>query len=87
MYSTFILFANHLLMHDAEPFVRTATKSERSQNIPFKPGTVQYLKSVGRETQCICCGIDVRPSQDHRILRVQTVQIDLAKVKSGNMYF
>ena len=24
-----------------------------------------------------CCGIDVRPSQDHRVLRVQMVQINL----------
>ena len=30
--------------------------------------------------QCICCGIDIRPSQDHRILRVQTVRINLASI-------
>ena len=28
--------------------------------------------------QCICCVTDVRPSQDHRILRMQTVRINLA---------
>ena len=29
--------------------------------------------------QCNCCVTDVRPSQDHRILHVQTVRINLAK--------
>ena len=33
-----------------------------------------------RPSQDICCGIDVRPSQDHRILCMQTVQINLASL-------
>ena len=38
-------------------------------------------------SQCICCGIDVRPSQDHRILRVQTVQINLAPSRFSSKIF
>ena len=36
--------------------------------------------------QCIRCGIDVRPSQDHRILRMQKVQINLAGTLSSYVH-
>ena len=36
-----------------------------------------HMQTVQINLACIRCGIDVRPSQDHRILRMQTVQINL----------
>ena len=41
------------------------------------PTRAKQYKQTFNCIQCICCVIDVRPSQDHRILRMQTVQINL----------
>ena len=43
-----------------------------------------YIVNANKCFNCIkriCCGIGIRPSQDHWILRVQMVQINLARAR------